>query len=158
MGCLIDVRNRDRINGLMDTAAATQKVLLRGGIPGGDLARGAFIEPSLIEVEDLNSEFIQNELFGPLLVLERFGSEAQLVQRANATRYGLSASVWSRDPQSIRRIGKQLRSGTVWANCHNRLFAEAETGGFRDSGYGRLHGLEGLNDFLQTKHYYTEVR
>jgi acyl-CoA reductase-like NAD-dependent aldehyde dehydrogenase len=92
------------------------------------------------------------------LVLERFGSEAQMVQRANATRYGLSASVWSRDPQSIRRIGKQLRSGTVWANCHNRLFAEAETGGFRDSGYGRLHGLEGLNDFLQTKHYYTEVR
>jgi acyl-CoA reductase-like NAD-dependent aldehyde dehydrogenase len=158
MGCLIDLTNRDRIHHLMDQAAATQRVLLRGAIPGGALARGAFIEPSLIEVEDLNSGFIQNELFGPLLVLERFSSEQQAVQRANATRYGLSASVWSQSLESIRRIGKQLRSGTVWANCHNRLFAEAETGGFRDSGYGRLHGLEGLNDFLQTKHYYTEVR
>ncbi len=157
MGCLIDVRNRDRINGLLDLAHATQKVLLRGGVPGGALARGAFIEPSLIEVQDLGSDFIQNELFGPLLVLERFHSEAEAVSRANATRFGLAASVWSSDATKSRRIASQLRSGTVWSNSHNRLFAEAETGGFRDSGYGRLHGLEGLNDFLQTKHFYFET-
>jgi betaine-aldehyde dehydrogenase len=157
MGCLIDIRNRDRIDGLLDTAQATQRVLLRGGIPGGALARGAFIEPSLIEVEDLSSDFIQNELFGPLLVLEHFRNEEEAVTRANATRFGLAASVWSTDAQKSRRIAAQIRSGTVWSNCHNRLFAEAETGGFRDSGYGRLHGVEGLNDFLQTKHFYFET-
>ena len=157
MGCLIDVRNRDRINALMDTAQATQRVLLRGNVPGGALARGAFIEPSLVEVQDLSSDFIQKELFGPLLVIERFSNEDEAVARANATRFGLAASVWSRDMKKSRRIAARLRSGTVWSNSHNRLFAEAETGGFRDSGYGRLHGAEGLNDFLQTKHFYFET-
>ncbi|MES2363555.1 MAG: aldehyde dehydrogenase family protein [Pseudomonadota bacterium] len=157
MGCLIDVRNRDRINALMDTAQATQRVLLRGNIPGGTLARGAFIEPSLVEVQDLASDFIQKELFGPLLVIERFRNEDEAVSRANATRFGLAASVWSSDMKKSRRIAARLRSGTVWSNSHNRLFAEAETGGFRDSGYGRLHGAEGLNDFLQTKHFYFET-
>lgn len=157
MGCLIDVRNRDRINALMDTAQATQRVLLRGKVPGGALARGAFIEPSLVEVQDLASDFIQKELFGPLLVIERFHDEEEAVSRANATRFGLAASVWSTDAKKSRRIAAQLRSGTVWSNSHNRLFAEAETGGFRDSGYGRLHGAEGLNDFLQTKHFYFET-
>jgi betaine-aldehyde dehydrogenase len=157
MGCLIDVANRDRINALLDTAQATQKVLLRGRVPGGALAKGAFIEPSLIEVQDLASDFIQQELFGPLLVIERFSSEAEAVTRANATRYGLASSVWSTDAKKLRRIAAQLRTGTVWANSHNRLFAEAETGGYRDSGYGRLHGVEGLNDFLQTKHFYFET-
>jgi betaine-aldehyde dehydrogenase len=157
MGCLIDTANRDRINTLLDTAAVSHKMLLRGGIPGGALAKGAFIEPSLIEVQDLASDFIQKELFGPLLVLERFSSEDEAVQRANATRYGLAASVWSTDAKKVRRIAAQLRTGTVWANSHNRLFAEAETGGYRDSGYGRLHGAEGLNDFLQTKHFYFET-
>ena len=157
MGCLIDVRNRDRIDTLMQTAERTQRVLLRGRALGGDLSRGAFISPSLVEVHDLKSEFIQDELFGPLLVIERFMSEDDAVTRANATRFGLAASVWSTDAKKIRRIASQLRSGTVWSNCHNRLFAEAETGGFRDSGYGRLHGVEGLNDFLQTKHFYFET-
>jgi acyl-CoA reductase-like NAD-dependent aldehyde dehydrogenase len=157
MGCLIDMHNRDRINALMDAAQATQKVLLRGRIPGGALARGAFIEPSLVEVQDLASDFIQKELFGPLLVIERFQNEDEAVSRANATRFGLAASVWSTDAKKSRRIAAQLRSGTVWSNSHNRLFAEAETGGFRDSGYGRLHGAEGLNDFLQTKHFYFET-
>jgi betaine-aldehyde dehydrogenase len=158
MGCLIDLRNRDRINGLLDTAQATQNLLLRGRIPGGKLARGAFLEPSLVEVEDLSCDFVQKELFGPLLVIERFKGEDEAVHRANATRYGLAASVWTSDATKSRRIAAQLRSGTVWSNAHNRLFAEAETGGFRDSGYGRLHGVEGLNDFLQTKHYYFETK
>ena len=54
-------------------------------------------------------------------------------------------------------FARRLRSGTVWMNSHNRLFAEAETGGSRDSGYGRLHGVQGLDDFLQTKHVYYEL-
>lgn len=158
MGCLIDRANRDRINGLLDRAQSEHRLLHRGAIPGGALAHGAFIEPSLVEVQDLASDFIQKELFGPLLVIERFSGEDEAVHRANATRYGLAASVWTRDATRSRRIAAQLRSGTVWSNAHNRLFAEAETGGYRDSGYGRLHGAEGLNDFLQTKHYYFETR
>jgi acyl-CoA reductase-like NAD-dependent aldehyde dehydrogenase len=157
MGCLIDMRNRDRIDGLVSEAERTQRVLLRGRIGTGALAKGAFIEPSLVEVEDLSSDFVQRELFGPLLVIERFRDEDDALTRANATQFGLSASVWSSDARKTRRIASRLRSGTVWSNTHNKLFAEAETGGFRDSGYGRLHGAEGLNDFLQTKHFYSET-
>lgn len=157
MGCMIDMRSRDRIAGLVDGAGRTDKVLLHGEIPQGPLARGAFIHPSLIEVEDTSSPLIQQELFGPLLVLERFRDEAEAVLRSNATRYSLASSVWTRDATKARRVAAQLRFGTVWMNAHNRLFAEAETGGERDSGYGKLHGLEGMNDFLQTRHFYFET-
>jgi acyl-CoA reductase-like NAD-dependent aldehyde dehydrogenase len=79
------------------------------------------------------------------------------VARANATRFGLAASVWGRNQQRARRIARALKTGTVWLNAHNKLYAEAETGGYRESGYGRLHGIEGLNDFLETKHVYFET-
>jgi acyl-CoA reductase-like NAD-dependent aldehyde dehydrogenase len=123
---------------------------------GGELANGAFISPSLVCMEDLNSDYIQCELFGPLLVIERFRGEEDAIARANATRYSLASSVWTTDAKRARRVAGRLNFGTVWANTHNRLFAEAETGGHADSGYGRLHGLEGLNDFLETKHFYYE--
>jgi acyl-CoA reductase-like NAD-dependent aldehyde dehydrogenase len=157
MGCLIDVPNRDRIAGLVDKAEKEEKVLLRGEVPAGALAKGAFIRPSLIEVEDLQSPFIQQELFGPLLNLERFSTEEDALMRANATQYSLSSSVWTSDGIKARRMAMQMRFGTVWTNTHNRLFAEAETGGYRDSGWGKLHGLEGMNDFMQTKHFYFET-
>ncbi|MBV7484424.1 aldehyde dehydrogenase family protein [Bordetella sp. BOR01] len=158
MGSLIDVANRDRIAGLMEQAGSIGRVLVQGRIPGGDLARGAFLSPSLVAIEDLQSDYIQRELFGPLLVMERFDTEEQALHRANATRYSLASSVWSGDALRIRRVAARMRFGTVWANTHNKLFAEAETGGHADSGYGRLHGQEGLNDFLETKHFYWETR
>ncbi|WP_151448687.1 aldehyde dehydrogenase family protein [Lacisediminimonas profundi] len=157
MGCLIDLRNRDRIAGLVDQAAQDEKLLVRGDIPTGPLARGAFIHPSLVEVQNLDSPLIQQELFGPLLVIERFGSESEAVARANASRYSLASSVWTRDGLKARRVAAKLKFGTVWSNTHNKLFAEAETGGYGDSGYGKLHGIEGMNDFLQTKHFYFET-
>ena len=157
MGSLIDRRNRDRIAGLVDTAQRDQQLLLRGAIPSGALARGAFIHPSLVAVEDLQSDFVQKELFGPLLVIERCRDEDDAIARAHATRYSLASSVWTGDASRARRIASRLNFGTVWANAHNRLLAEAETGGYRDSGYGKLHGIEGLNDFMHTKHFYFET-
>jgi acyl-CoA reductase-like NAD-dependent aldehyde dehydrogenase len=68
----------------------------------------------------------------------------------------LAASVWTRDQARAQRVARAARFGTVWLNAHNRLFAEAETGGYKQSGFGRLHGLEGLNDFLETKHIFSE--
>jgi betaine-aldehyde dehydrogenase len=157
MGTLIDVANRDRIDALMDRAEKEERVIVRGAIPGGELARGAFIAPSLVAVEDLDSPFIQQELFGPLLVVERFSDEEDALVRANATRFSLASSVWTRDANLARRMAARMKFGTVWANSHNKLFAEAETGGYGDSGYGKLHGLEGMNDFMQTKHFYFET-
>lgn len=155
LGPLIDVTNRERIRALVEGAPdASCMVLVRGEVPGGDLARGAFIAPSLIAADDLASPLVQNERFGPVMVVERFRDEDDAVWRANATRYGLAASVWSGDAGKARRVAGRMRAGSVWINAHNKLFAEIETGGERDSGYGRLHGVERMNDFLVTKHVY----
>lgn len=156
MGSLIDLANRERIANLVDEAERAGHVLHKGAIPKG-LENGAFIEPSLLAIEDLSSPLIQEEIFGPVLILERFSDEAEAISRSNATTYGLAASVWTQDGLRARRLASQLRFGTVWLNTHNRLFAEVETGGYGNSGYGRLHGLEGMNDFMQTKHFYFEA-
>jgi betaine-aldehyde dehydrogenase len=158
MGPVIDRGNRDRLLTLVEQAhGAGAKVLHQGSLPAGLPAAGAFIAPSLVAAQELSSRFIQDELFGPLLVLETFQSEADAVLRANATRYGLAASLWGRDHARMRRVARLMKTGTIWLNTHNRLFPEAETGGYRESGRGRLHGVEGLNDFLETKHIYHET-
>ena len=131
-------------------------MLLRGEATGGPSGNGAFVTPTLFAIDDLSSPLIQEELFGPIVSIERFGDEAEAVTKANATRIGLAASVWTNDLHRANRVARRLRSGTVWQNCHMRLLSEAETGGFGESGVGRLHGVEGLQDFLETKHIYAE--
>ena len=154
MGPLIDQRNQVRI--LEEVRAASQdcRVLLAGIVPTDTPRGGAFITPSLVATQDLNSHYVQDEIFGPLITLERFESDDDAVHRANATRYGLAASVWTQDFRAARNVARRIKFGNVWVNSHNRLFAEIETGGYRQSGFGRLHGVEGLNDFMETKHVF----
>ncbi len=154
MGPLLDVRNRDRILGEVRAASPDCRVLLAGIVPTDTPRGGAFITPSLVATQDLNSHYVQDEIFGPLITLEHFESDDDAVHRANATRYGLAASVWTRDFRAARNVARRIKFGNVWVNAHNRLFAEIETGGYRQSGFGRLHGVEGLNDFMETKHVF----
>ena len=146
-----------RLQRLIELAGDTGRMVVKGDAPGGALAKGAFLTPTLFEIDDLQSELVQEELFGPIVSLESFADEAEAVHKANATRYGLAASVFTRDLARATRVSRAIRAGTVWLNCHTRLLAEGETGGYRQSGLGRLHGAEGLNDFLETKHVYFEA-
>ncbi len=141
----------ERIAQAMDAA---DEVVLRGARGQGALAGGAFLTPTLVAHRDTSAFFVQEEIFGPLLVLERFEDEAEAVRRANHSEFGLSASVWTRDGARGMRVARALRNGTVWINDHNKLFAEAETGGYRRSGLGRLHGYDALIDFQEIKHIY----
>lgn len=152
VGPVIDPRSRDRIRALV--AAHARDAVLVGTVPEDTPAGGAFIRPSLLGVTAMESPVVQEEFFGPVMNIEPFSSEEEAVERANGTRYGLSASVWTNDLDRANRVARALRAGTVWLNDHNKLFPEAETGGFRDSGYGRLHGMDGLAEFLSTKHVY----
>jgi betaine-aldehyde dehydrogenase len=157
LGPLVDKPTQQRILQIIDRASIECEVILKGGPPGGALAAGAYVTPSIFATDDVTSWMVQDELFGPIISIERFSDEAEALAKANATRFGLAASVYTNDLNRAMRMGRKLKFGTVWLNCHNRLLAEAETGGYRESGIGRLHGIEAINDFLETKHIYYEA-
>lgn len=157
LGPIIDKHNQERLLRIIARADAEANLVLRGVVGGNELSNGYFITPSMFEIEDVTHDLIQKELFGPIVSLERFTDEADALSKANATRFGLAASVYTQDLNVSMRMGRKLKFGTVWLNCHNRLLAEVETGGYRESGIGRLHGVEAMNDFLETKHIYYEV-
>ncbi|WP_454617663.1 aldehyde dehydrogenase family protein [Bradyrhizobium cenepequi] len=155
IGPLIDAASLAAVSRRIENAiAAADEVVLRGGQRNGDLAKGFFLAPTLVAHRDTSAFFVQEEIFGPFVVIEKFDDEQEAVSRANHSEYGLSASVWTHDGARAMRVARALRNGTVWINDHNKLFAEAETGGYRRSGLGRLHGYDALIDFLEIKHIY----
>lgn len=154
MGPMIDRANVERVNQLVDAAiAAGARVLVRGGpVTEGPLAHGAFYRPTLLEVTDSRLPIVQEEVFGPVVTLQVFDSEADAVRLANDSEFGLAASIWTRDVDRPLRVGRELEVGTVWVNDWALIRDEFEEGGYKQSGRGRLRGLAALDDFLEYKH------
>lgn len=149
MGPLIDRNAVDRVDEFLTENQAD--FLVRGGpIPGP----GAFYKPALVAVHNLDSPLIQEEIFGPVATFETFVDEADAVERANATDYGLAASIWTRDGGRSLRVSAQVEAGTVWTNAWAQILDQFEEGGYRKSGLGRLNGLGGLAEFQEVKHIY----
>ncbi|MBU3672001.1 MAG: aldehyde dehydrogenase family protein [Sinobacteraceae bacterium] len=158
LGPLIDHRSRERVETLTASAiAAGARATLAPRRPGGSLAKGSFLSPGVLEIDDPTNPILHQETFGPVLTLQRFATEAEAVRRANDSRFGLAASVWTADLQRGQRVAQKIKAGTVWLNMHGRLAAEIETGGYKESGIGRLHGVQGLEEFLQSKHVAWEL-
>lgn len=157
MGALIDKHSQKRLVEKISLAKQQTQVLLEGIAPSNLPEASSFLSPTLIATQDLNSPWVQEEFFGPLITLEAFTDSDEALMRANATRYGLASSIWTQDYREAKYLARRLKFGNVWINSHNRLFAEVETGGYKESGQGRLHGLDGLLDFLETKHVYLDM-
>jgi acyl-CoA reductase-like NAD-dependent aldehyde dehydrogenase len=150
MGPMIDSANAQRVDRAVAAAEKYATVLVRGGQPDPG---AAFYHPSLVQVDDPTAPIVQEEVFGPVATFEVFDSEADAVRLANVTEFGLSASVWSRDIDRPRRVGRQLKAGTVWTNTWALVVDQFEEGGFKQSGVGRLNGLRGLEEFQEYKTY-----
>jgi betaine-aldehyde dehydrogenase len=110
-----------------DAIAGGAKVLVRGGpVTDGSLAKGAFYRPTLLEVTDSSLPIVQQEVFGPVLTMQVFDTEAEAVALANHSEYGLAASVWSRDVDRPLRVARALEAGTVWINDWANMHDEFE--------------------------------
>lgn len=154
MGPMIDKANVARVNALVDAAIKEgARAVVRGGpITDGPLAAGAFYRPTLLEVDDNSLSIVQEEVFGPVLTMQVFDTEAEAIALANDSKYGLAAGVWSRDIDQPLRVARELQVGTVWVNDWAKVYDETEEGGYKESGQGRLNGLAALEDFLEYKH------
>jgi acyl-CoA reductase-like NAD-dependent aldehyde dehydrogenase len=97
---------------------------------------------------------IDEEIFGPVLSVDTFRNEEEAILKANNTRYGLAASVWSNDIRKAKRVASGIKAGTVWINQYHLLSAAAPRGGFKESGVGRELGLEGILETTQTRHVF----
>lgn len=154
MGAIIDKKNVERINTVVEDAITKgAKVLVRGGpITEGELAKGAFYQPTLLEVFDNSMDIIQKETFGPVLTIQTFSQEKEAITLANDNEYGLAASIWSRDVDLPLRVAREIDAGTIWINDWAVIYDEFEEGGFKQSGLGRMNGMAAMDDFIEYKH------
>lgn len=125
-----------------------------------DLANGYFFLPTVIDQCDRTMRIVQEETFGPILTVERFkdGDEETAVRLANDTKYGLAGGVQSKDRARAERIARRLRHGTVWVNTYGAYTPQAEWGGYGMSGNGRELGSKGLDEYVETKHLWSETK
>ena len=141
LGPIVSVQQYERVRAfLADGVDEGARVLTGGGFPVGAPARGYFVEPTIFGDLDPGMRVAREEIFGPVLAVLEFGDEAEAVALANAVDYGLSASVWSRDPSRVARMAAALEVGNVWCNTARASHPALPFGGFKDSGTGNASG------------------
>jgi aminomuconate-semialdehyde/2-hydroxymuconate-6-semialdehyde dehydrogenase len=154
LGPAISAVQREKVLGLYATAKAECAQVLAGGgaleMPA-PFSHGYWVEPTLWAGLPDTAEICRREVFGPCAHLSVFDDEDEVVARANASEFGLAATVWSTDPARVERVGAGLESGTVWANCWRVRDERAPFGGFKRSGIGREGGARSLDFYSELK-------
>ena len=154
-GPLISAAHRDKVTAYVDKGIAEGARLRCGGAWGtGDLEKGFYYLPTILDQVKSGMSVVVDEAFGPVVTVETFTTEAVAVQIGNDTHYGLAGAVWSQDAGKTQRVARALRHGTIWINDFHPYLPQAEWGGFGQSGVGRELGPTGLAEYQEAKHIY----
>jgi 1-pyrroline dehydrogenase len=149
MGSLIAKAQADKVQGMVERARGSAEIVVGGNRPDRP---GSYFEPTIIAGPDQKSEIIQDEVFGPVVTVQRFSDEDQAVAWANDTPYGLASSIFTSDIGKAMRVAKALEFGHVWINEHFTLASETPHGGVKQSGYGKDGSKYALEDYTFVKH------
>jgi betaine-aldehyde dehydrogenase len=158
-GALISQAHLDKVTAYVESGIAEGATVLLGGqrVTEGDLAHGYFFAPTILGNVTSGMRVAQEESFGPVLTVETFTDEDEAVRVANDSIYGLAGAVWTHDSGKGQRVAARLRMGTVWINDYHPYVAQAEWGGYKQSGIGRELGSAGLDEYRETKHVWHNI-
>ena len=153
MGSQVNKRQRDKILEYVEIAKREGGNILCGGvaIEDGELSGGAFMRPTLIEIDSNLCTVAQEEIFGPVAVVQKFTSEDEVVAKANESVFGLGGAVWTRDINRALRVASNVETGRMWVNTYNQIPSGAPFGGYKQSGIGRETHKMMLSHYSQTK-------
>ena len=158
MGPLTSAMHRDRVLSYVEVAKAEGGEVLAGGVsPGGDLANGCYVRPTIVRVKSHKDRVAQEEVFGPFVTVLIFKNDAEALEIANGTEYGLGSGLWTSNLQRAHLFAREIRSGMVWINSYKRVNPGSPFGGTGQSGYGREMGFDAMREYTQVKSVWVNI-
>ena len=153
MGALVSEVQLNRVLDYIDIGIKEGAKLVTGGkrIKTGDLKNGYYVEPTIFCDVKPNMKIVQEEIFGPVVVVQKFASEEEAIELANDTSYGLAGAVFTSDVTRAYRVIKSMRAGITWINGYHNTYTECPWGGYKQSGWGRELGTFGLEAYSEVK-------